>query len=132
MRIVFLAILALLYISASIGFTLHTQYCMDMQADRGIGLCKSKVCDKCGSKKINKKDNSCCTNENKFVKNNIDQNIPEQVFHLTHLTRVALPASFVKKSFKRLAAISEIISVDHAPPPDNGVAIYLRDRVFRI
>ena len=132
MKKVFLSILTLLYIVASLGFTLRTQYCTSTQADHGLNHCISKICDKCTSEHINKKDKNCCRNENKFFKNDKDQNIPESVFHPTPSTVLALPPYFLELSFNEFASASEIIPVNHAPPPGNGVAIYLRDRVFRI
>jgi len=132
MKKVFLAILTLSYIIASLGFTLKKQYCTGNMADRGLSHCISKICDKCGSEHINKKDKNCCRNENKFIKNDKDQNIPESVFHPTPSTDVALPPYFLELSFNEFASASEVIPINHAPPPDSGVAIYLRDRVFRI
>src|SRR5487761_2776415 len=117
MKKVLLAILTLLYISASIGVTLHTYYCMDILAARGNSHCKSQKCDKCGSEKINKKDNLCCRNENKFVKNDKDQNIPESVFQLPHLTAVAIPASIVEISCNTFASIKEANRISNGPTP---------------
>ncbi len=132
MRKIFLSILTLLYISASTGVTLHKQYCMDMVVEGGLNHCESKLCHNCGSENINKEDNGCCRNENKYVKNDIDQNIPEQVFHLTLLTIDAFHPSFLEITFYKFASVTEVNSINHAPPPNSGVAIYLRDRVFRI
>ena len=130
MKKVFLAILTLLYIGASVGFTLHINYCVGTLSNDRFSRCTSPACDMCVSEKINKKDNLCCKHENKFVKNGIDQNIPESAFHLTHLSCVAL-IPFVEMSFNKLASTSHVNAVNHAPP-NSGVAIYLRDRVFRI
>ena len=132
MRKILVAILTLFYVIASLGFTLQKQYCTSSPADRGLSHNISKICDKCGDEHVNKKDRNCCTNENKFVKNDKDQNIPEPVFQITRLIAVALPPYFLELSFNKFASASEIIPVNHAPPPDGGAAIYLRDRVFRI
>jgi hypothetical protein len=133
MRKVLISILALLYIVASLGFTLQQQYCKGSLADLGLSHCISKICDKCGgSEHNNKKDKNCCINENKFVKNDKDQNIPESIFHPTPSTVVALPPYFLELSFNQFDSASEVIPITHAPPPGNGVSIFLRDRVFRI
>ena len=79
MKKVFLAILTLFYIIASLGFTLTKQYCTGSVADLGLGLCMSKICGKCNREHINNKGKNCCRNENRFVKNDKDQNIPESV-----------------------------------------------------
>jgi hypothetical protein len=132
MKKVFLAILTPLYIIASFGFTLQKQYCTRNQIDRGVNHCISKICDKCGSEHINNEDKNCCRNENRFVKNDKDQNIPESVFHPATSNAVTLPPYFLEISFNQLASASEVIPITHVPPPGNGIAIYLRDRVFRI
>jgi len=132
MKKVLLAILSLLYIIASLGFTLQKQYCTGMLANRGLNHCTSKICNKCGSEKINRKNNLCCRNENRFIKNDKDQNIPESVFQLPHLTAVAIPASIVEISCNTFASEKEANPISHAPPPGSSVAIYLLDRVFRI
>jgi hypothetical protein len=132
MKKVFLAILTLLYIVASMGFTLQKQYCTVSKADLSLSHCISKKCDKCGNEHLNKKNNTCCRNENKFVKNDKDQNIPESIFHPTPSNAVALPPYFLESLFNQFASISEVITITHAPPPGNGLSIFLLDRVFRI
>jgi hypothetical protein len=131
MKKILIAILTLLYIVASLGFTLHKQYCTGSLSDRDLSNCISKICDKCGSEHFNQKDKNCCRNKNTFVKNDNDQNIPEEVFQLSPLTSAALPA-FTEISFNKLASVAEANTFGHAPPPDSGIAIYIRDRVFRI
>ena len=131
MRKVLVAILILLYIISSLGFTLRKQYCTGSLAVSGVSNCRAKICDKCGGQHINNKDKNCCRNEDKFVKNDKDQNIPESVFHPTPSTAVAITPYFLDLSFNEFAS-SEVTAIDHAPPPGDGPAIYLRDRVFRI
>lgn len=132
MKKVFLAILTPLYIVASLGFTLQKQYCTGSLANSCLSQCISKICDKSGNEHINEKDKNCCGNKSRFVKNDKDQNIPESVFHPTPSNAVALPAYFLELSFNEFTSVSEIIPIKHTPPLDNGVAIYLRDRIFRI
>ena len=131
MKKVFLSILTLLYISASLGVTLHSNFCREVSVNGKDNQCKSKPCNSCHSRNISKEINNCCRHENKFVKNDKDQNIPEPVFQLPYLTGVAL-IPFAELSFNRLASATDVNLVIHAPPPNNGIAIYLRDRVFRI
>ena len=132
MRKVFLAILTLLYISASIGFTLRTQQCMVMPDSNMLNHGMSKICDRCGNKRIKKIDNRCCRNESRFVKDDKDQNIPEPVFRPEHPTGVAPHASFFEISFNEFAPVTEVFPINSAPPPDSGTPIYVRNRVFLI
>jgi len=132
MKKVFLAILAFLYISASIGVTLRTHYCMGMLAEGGLSRYKSETCDRCGREKINKEDNSCCRNEYKIIKNNLDQNIPGSTLQLTHLIAIALPPSFVELSFNKWTSNTEVNTINHAPPPGSSIAVYIQNCVFLI
>jgi hypothetical protein len=83
-------ILALAYMTASTGATLHMHYCMGKLADWGLGHNTSKTCDKCGMEKSGEKDNGCCKDEHKFVKNNTDQKTAETAFQVTQLIAVLL------------------------------------------
>ena len=132
MKKVFFVILTLLYISASIGVTLRAHYCMGMLAEGELSHYKSATCDRCGSEKINKEDNSCCRNEYKIIKNNLDQNIPESTLQLTHLIAVDLPPSFVELSFNKWTSKTEVNRINHSPPPGRSIAVYIRNCVFLI
>ena len=68
MKKLFVAILALLYISTSSGAVVHLHYCMGKLAGWGFGDNKSKACGGCGMEKTDEKDNGCCKDEHKFLK----------------------------------------------------------------
>jgi hypothetical protein len=51
MKKLFVAILAILYLSTSTGATLHVHYCMGRLAGWGLGHNNSKTCGKCGMEK---------------------------------------------------------------------------------
>ena len=116
MKKVVVAILSLLYLFSSIGLTLQKEFCTGRLADLRYIQCNSKVSGNCGREKTTKRDKSYCGNENKYLKNNIDQNIPEQVFQLTSVRGVYLQTSFFEASLKNLPSISEIIFINLAPP----------------
>ena len=77
MKKLLIAIFALLYISTSTGATLHIHYCMGKLADWGLGHNNSKTCGECGMEKSEEKDNGCCKDEHKFIKNDTDQKTGE-------------------------------------------------------
>lgn len=132
MKKVFLAILTLLYIIACIGFTLHKPCYMNMPANSRPCNSTSKMCDKCVSRDIKEKDNGCCSNENHFVKNDNDQNIPESVFHPKQTERVVLYYPLFEISFNTFASTSDATFISHSQPPGGGTPIYVLNRVFRI
>ena len=123
-------ILALAYMTASTGATLHMHYCMGKLADWGLGHNTSKTCGKCGMEKSGEKDNGCCKDEHKFVKNNTDQKTAESAFQLTQLVAVALPVSFVEIPSNDFLSVTEENPISHAPPRSCNVAVYIRNCVF--
>ncbi len=125
-------ILALVYISTSTGVTLHMHYCMDKLADWGIGHNNSKSCSKCGMEKSNEKDNGCCKDEYKFIKNTTDQKTAETGFQFIQLIAVALPVPFIEIPSNNFPSVTEESPFSHAPPKSCGVAVYIRNCVFLI
>jgi len=85
-------------------------------------------CNKCGMEK----DGGCCKDENKFVKNSVDQKVAESAIQLIQVTAVATPAAFIYASECHFNAIIQENLLSHAPPRNNGVGIYILNSVFRI
>ncbi|MEP7108937.1 MAG: hypothetical protein ABI760_13170 [Ferruginibacter sp.] len=127
-----LAILALVYISTSTGANVHLHYCMSQLADSGPGHHNSKTCPNCGMEKSEKKNNDCCKDESKFFNSHTDQESSVSVFHLMHAVAVAFSVSFFEMPSVDISTIPEENPISHAPPKDNGVAVYIRNCVFRI
>jgi hypothetical protein len=105
---------------------------MGQLADWGLGQNKSKTCGKCGMDKSEEKDNGCCKDEFKLVKNDTDQKASEAGFKLIQLITVALPVSFVEIPSVNFPSVTEENPISHAPPRTGGVAVYIRNCVFLI
>lgn len=125
-------ILALVYMSTSTGANIHMHYCMGKLADWGLGHNKSKTCGECGMEKSEEKDNGCCKDEHKFVKNDSDQKIAEAGFQMMQLASVALQVSFVEIPNNNIPSVTEENPISHAPPRSTGVAVYILNRSFLI
>lgn len=125
-------ILAVLYLGTSIGATVHMHYCMGKLADWGLGHNKSKTCGECGMEKSEEKDNGCCKDENKFVKNESDQKIAEAGFLMMQLGSADLPVSFFEIPDNNISSVTEKNPISHAPPRSTGVAVYILHRSFLI
>lgn len=132
MRKVFIAILALLYITTSTGATLHIHYCMGELADWGFGHHDSRNCSKCGMEESKLKEKGCCKDENKFLKNNSDQKVSESVFPLTQVIAVTLPPAFIELLPDSFPFITKGNPVNNAPPRSCSIAVYIRNCVFLI
>jgi len=124
------AIFAIFYLAISSGFTVHMHYCMGKLADWDLGHNKSKTCSKCGMEKSMEKDNGCCKDEHKFIKNVTDQKIAELGLQMAKL--VTLPVSFIEIPSVDFPVVTEENPVSHAPPRSGGVAVYIRNCVFLI
>lgn len=122
------AILIIIYSGTSAGATLHLHYCMGKLADWGLEQSTSVACSQCGMEG----DNQCCRDEYMVVKNSNDQLITTSGVHLIQQENVFLPVSF----FESGQPDFHFITVQHLtwrePPAGKAIAVYLRNRVFRI
>ena|SRR4026208_2301096 len=132
MKKILIAIFAFFYLAVCSGFTVHMHYCMGELADWDFGHNKSKTCSKCGMDKSDEKDNGCCKDEHKFIKNNTDQKTTQSTIQLVKLISVAIPVSFVEIPSVNFPSVTEINPLSHAPPRSGGVAVYIRNCVFLI
>jgi hypothetical protein len=132
MKKIIVAILALVYISTSVGATVNVHYCMGKLAGWGFGHEESNTCGKCGMEKSVKKDTGCCKDENKFLKNDNDQKTAESAFQIFQSIAVAIPVSFYEIPSAGIPSVTEENPISHAPPQRNGIAVYIRNCVFRI
>jgi len=105
---------------------------MGKLADWGLGHNKSKTCGKCGMVKSEEKDNGCCKDEHKFVKNETDQKIAEAGFQMMQLASATLPASFLEIPDLYFSSVTEETPISHAPPRSGGIAVYILNRTFLI
>jgi hypothetical protein len=132
MKKILTTILAVLYICTSTGATIHLHYCMGELAGWGFGDNTSKTCSNCGMKKVEGKDNGCCKDEHKFIKNVQDQKTAEAGLQITAFEVVTLPVSFFVISSPDFSSVKEESPFGHAPPRSCGVAVYIRNGVFLI
>jgi hypothetical protein len=132
MKKIIIAIVAFFYLAVSSGFTVHMHYCMGKLADWDLGHNKSKTCGKCGMKKSDEKENGCCKDEHKFIKNVSDQKAAETGFQLIKLIALAIPVSFAEIPSVNFPSVTGEEPVCHAPPRSSGVAVYIRNCIFLI
>jgi len=125
-------ILALIYLSTSIGATVHMHYCMGKLADWGLEHNKSKTCGQCGMEKSNEKDNGCCKDEHKFIKNDTDQKVVESSFQLMEVLVVAIVSDYTDLPIIQISSVTEENPSSHAPPRSSSIAIYILQRTFLI
>ena len=127
MKKILVSILAVFYLASSVGATVHLHYCMDKFIDWSL-LKGGDKCDKCGMEK----NGGCCKDENKFVKNNVDQKVAEPAVQLIQMSAIATPDGIINSSEHYLSSLIQGYPIINAPLRSNGVGIYILNSVFRI
>ena len=126
MKKVFALILSLVYLTSSVGATVHLHYCMDKLVNWSLND-EGNKCKKCGMEK----DGNCCKDENKFVKNSLDQSTTSAIQILQapaiddHISLINVDENY---SFSYIHEYP----TSHAPPIKTGVDILVLNCVFRI
>ena len=128
MKRILVSIVAVFYLASSVGATVHLHYCMDKFIAWSLLNNEGDTCDKCGMEK----DGGCCKDENKFVKNDIDQKLAESSIQLMQMATVAVPDTFIYTAEHYFSSSIHAYSPSYPPPRNNGVGIYILNRVFRI
>jgi hypothetical protein len=94
MKKFFVTILAFIYLSSSMGATIHLHYCMGKLASWGLIDHESKNCTQCGMLKQSASSHSkelkteCCRDEHKQIKTDKDQKLtPSEFLKYNSLSR---------------------------------------------
>lgn len=134
------AILALVYLTTSVGATVHMHYCMDKLVAWGLGHEKSgkKSCPSCGMEKTttdkhcDKESKGCCKDEQKIVKLENDQKISEASLQLSQTIAEAITPVYFDHSLEYVSSLTEEYPLTNAPPRTENVSLFVRNCVFRI
>ena len=132
MKNLLVAILSIVYIITSTGVIVHVHYCMGEISDWGFGGNSNNTCRKCGMKEIDGKDNGCCKDKVKLVKNNADQKNVKYVIQMGHLIAVEMPVSYIEIPPINFSSATKKNSVSYGLLRNNDVAVYIRNCVFLI
>jgi len=139
MKKVIAFILAVLYLSTSMGATVHLHYCMGKLVDWGLLDHGSKDCTSCGMPKLQSGSGEgcivemkgCCHDEHKHFKNEKDQKAGQASFDLAKITPVIADPSYIGQDpFVNSLVVDQ--PSDNGPPLLNGLPLFLRYCNFRI
>ncbi|MDP4149653.1 MAG: hypothetical protein Q8927_11435 [Bacteroidota bacterium] len=131
-------ILALVYLTTSVGATIHWHYCMGKLISWGLTDRATGNCSYCGMPKSNHDNharsgrNGCCKDEHKHIKLDKDQNLTGSAYKLPPLP-LNIPATHpapLTDTF--VSAYTVIYPTSNAPPDPVKVPAFLRNRNFRI
>lgn len=138
MKKVLTTILAFVYLSTSMGATIHLHYCMGKLVSWGFISHDSKSCGICGMPK--KADNrhcisvkmGCCKDEVKQVKTGDDQKIVSSDWQFLRLFSPAVTVNLLSLPDFRVPSPAITSPTSNAPPDTGKPAIFLLNRDFRI
>jgi len=132
MKKLVVSILAVLYLSTSIGTTIHLHYCMGELVEWKLWDKNSSRCSKCGmEKKPESIDNRCCKDEHKHIKIEKDQKLSNNFVSLNE-TITEINFSFQDYSISQLFFLPLNFEKINSPPRSCHSSINILNCVFRI
>ncbi len=126
-----LGILTIFYFGVSTGATMQVHYCMGKIIDFDLVNKDSDHCHKCGMKKTNG-TKGCCHDEQTVIKITSDQNSTDAAYQSVQLTSVAVLKHYEELPAILVSSLTENNTVTNFLFRDSGVAVYIRNCVFRI
>jgi len=132
MKKLIVAILALIYITTSTGVIVHMHYCMGKVVELGLVSNVKNNCGKCGKVIVEGKDNDCCKDKVKLLKNMADQRNAELAFQMIHCIAVEMPVSFIEIPPINFTSVTVDYPLSHAPPLHHGVPLYILNCIYLI
>jgi len=131
-------ILAIFYLSTSMGASIHMHYCMGKLISWGLVNHESRNCEYCGMPKFSAAGGNqiakkgCCSDEHKQLKTDKDQKLPFGEFEF--LKQIPDVLSLQLNSLSIHPVSSGIINrpVANAPPDTPKLPLFIRFCNFRI
>ena len=138
MKKVLITILAFVYLSSSMGATIHLHYCMGKLASWGLVNQENKNCAQCGMVKKTSASGTviakmnCCSDEHKQIKTDKDQKLsPSEFFKYNNLSQVIALNDPAVESLKTFSFPIEYPNTN-APPLIDKLPLFVLYRNFRI
>ena len=138
MKKILATILAFIYLSTSMGATLHLHYCMGKLVSWGLLDQENKSCTFCGMPKkatgnhCVKAQKGCCKDEHKQIKTDKDQKVVQSEFQLLKLFPVACAVSHQVLQDFHVSSFTTGYPTANAPPGTGKAPVFLLHRNFRI
>jgi hypothetical protein len=138
MKKVLLSILAIVYLSTSMGATVRLHYCMGRLVSWGLTEHAGKSCGLCGMQKMpasgdcSMEAKSCCHEESMHVKNDKDQQSAQEVIRV--ITAPSALAELPQPVWPDAVIASPVKDqpLSHRPPLVDLLPVYLRNCNLRI
>jgi hypothetical protein len=138
MKKILATILAFLYLSTSMGATLHFHYCMGKLVSWGLLGQERKNCTFCGMPRQTTGNHcmmakkGCCKDEHKQIKTGKDQKVVQSEFQFLKSLPVVCVVNHPVLQDLHLSAFAIEYPTANAPPGMGKVPVFLLNRNFRI
>jgi hypothetical protein len=137
MKKVVASILAVLYLSTSMGATVHLHYCMGRLVAWGFIDRESRDCASCGMEKMDAMPGcsvgmkNCCHDEHRQFQNDRAQKPAQSWVEWNLMPALAMPSY---RDWNEPVVIAPAIAgpVAHGPPLSGRIPVFLRNCNFRI
>jgi hypothetical protein len=96
------------------------------------GISKLGICTTCGMNDNEQQSKGCCKDEQKYLKNNIDQKANENRFDGFQTSVLCLPGPVIEIPLVYSYDSTQELLISNSPPKSKSVALYLRYCDFRI
>jgi hypothetical protein len=124
-------ILAVFYLSFSIGATLHQHYCMGELVGTSLFSLQDDECGKCGMEKHTEASKDCCKDVSTTIKTDDSHTFSQTVFDF-HSSIYTLPATYIVDANLNIPETqTENLYRAHSPPLLKH-PLFLQFRNFRI
>jgi hypothetical protein len=132
-------ILAVIYLTTSMGATVHFHYCMGKLFSWDLaGRQDNKDCDHCGMPKGNADKHhktmksGCCKDTQTVVKLDKDQKTTESAYKFFNLSFDAVSGNFANLPDSYVSSFIVDYPTTNAPPDPDKVPVFIRNCNFRI
>ena len=132
MKRILVSILAIVYLAATAGATVHMHYCMGDLAGWSLLDSKKDECTFCGMEKKDSGNNGCCEDEHHKVQLEQDQNTAAVNIVFAPAIAILPSAVYLPAAPSGLSSVTEERPLSNSPPRKSGVPVYLVNRSFLI
>ena len=132
MKKFFATILAILYLSTSIGTTIHLHYCMGKLVEWSLWDKKGSICSNCGMERDPESNNKCCKDHSQQIKIDKDQKLSENYIQLNEIIPGTTPINFSDYSISVLFFSPGRLAKVNGPPLCRNTSLNIFNCVFRI
>lgn len=126
------SILAIVYLAATAGATVHMHYCMGDLAGWSLMNSGKNQCSYCGMEKKATGNKGCCKDEHKQFQLKQDQAASAINILVSPAVSILPSPVYLPAAPAELLSIAEERPLTNSPPRNSSIAVYISNRNFRI